>query len=48
MPCHVGLGLRSLAVEHTGMFLQAVDSFASLDNEVLVFQKIFRNEVRLS
>ena len=39
--------MRSLAVEHTGMFLQAVDSFASMDNDVEVFQKIFRNEVTL-
>ena len=27
--------------------MQAVDSFASLDNDVQVFQKIFRNEVRV-
>lgn len=38
-------GLRTLALEHAGMLLQAVDSYCRLDNEVEVFQKIFRNEI---
>ena len=38
-------GLRNLAVEHVGMFLQAIESYCEMDNDVAVFQKIFRNEV---
>jgi hypothetical protein len=38
-------GLRSLAVEHAGMLLQALEQFAPEDNDVSVFQKIFRNEI---
>ena len=38
-------GLRSLAVEHAGMLLRALDTYAHTDNDVMVFQKIFRNEL---
>jgi hypothetical protein len=38
-------GLRNLAVEHVGMLLQAVESYAPVDTDVKVFQKIFRNEI---
>jgi hypothetical protein len=38
-------GLRNLAVEHVGMLLQAVENYYSMDNDVAVFQRIFRNEV---
>jgi hypothetical protein len=38
-------GLRSLAVGHAGMLLKALECYAVEDNEVSVFQKIFRNEI---
>lgn len=38
-------GLRSLAVGHAGMLLKALETYALEDNEVSVFQKIFRNEI---
>lgn len=38
-------GLRSLAVEHAGMLLQALEQYVHEDNEVSVFQKMFRNEI---
>ena len=38
-------GLRSLAIEHTGCLLRSVEEHASKDNEVLVFHKIYRNEI---
>jgi Ca2+-binding EF-hand superfamily protein len=38
-------GLRSIAAEQAGMVLIAVDKYASEDNFVNVFHKIFRNEV---
>ena len=38
-------GLRSLAAEHTGVLLTSVQRFASQDNDVLLFMKVFSNEV---
>jgi hypothetical protein len=38
-------GLRNLAIEHAGMLVQAIDQYAPVDHEVLIFQKIFRNEI---
>ncbi len=38
-------GLRSLAVGHAGNLLKALDIYSIEDNEVSVFQKIFRNEI---
>jgi hypothetical protein len=38
-------GLRTLAVEHAGTLLKAVEEYAHDDNDVCIFQKIFRNEV---
>lgn len=38
-------GLRSLAVEHAGMLVNAVNRYIFESNDVLTFQKIFRNEV---
>lgn len=38
-------GLRALAVEHAGMLLQGLAMYSNSDHEVLVFLKIFRNEV---
>lgn len=38
-------GLRNLAVEHVGMLLRALERYCDEDNEVSVFQKIFRNEI---
>lgn len=39
-------GLRSLAVDHVGMLIKAVDQYvATGDNDIIVFQKIFRNEI---
>lgn len=38
-------GLRSIAVEHVGMLLKSIEKWAWEDNEVSVFQKIFKNEI---
>jgi hypothetical protein len=38
-------GLRSLAAEHTGVLLTSVQRFSSQDNDVLLFMKVFANEV---
>eukprot|EP01038_Epipyxis_sp_PR26KG_P012971 gene12971-17393_t len=37
-------GLRSLAIEHAGMLLKAIDKYSNQDFDVLIFRKIFRNE----
>lgn len=38
-------GLRSLAAEHTGALLTSVQKYCQQDNGILVFMKIFSNEV---
>eukprot|EP01032_Pedospumella_encystans_P011294 gene11294-13139_t len=38
-------GLRSIAVEHAGALLRSLLKHSSTDNEVMVFFKIFRNEL---
>lgn len=38
-------GLRDLAVVHAGMLLKALQRYEAEDNDVKVFQRIFRNEV---
>ena len=38
-------GLRSIAVEHAGALLRSLLRHSSADNEVMVFLKIFRNEL---
>lgn len=38
-------GLRSLAAEHTGALLTSVQRYASQDNGIMVFMKVFSNEV---
>ena len=38
-------GLRSLALEHTACLLRSVEEHASKDADVLVFHKIYRNEI---
>lgn len=38
-------GLRSLAIEHTACLLRSVEEHASKDTDVLVFHKIYRNEI---
>lgn len=38
-------GLRSLAAEHTGALLHAVQRFSSQDNTIMVFVKVFSNEI---
>jgi hypothetical protein len=38
-------GLRTLAVEHAGTLLKAVEEYAADDNDVCFFQHVFRNEV---
>ena len=38
-------GLRSLAAEHTGALLTSVQRYANEDNGVLVFMKVFSNEI---
>lgn len=38
-------GLRTLAVEHAGNLLNAIEIYSKSNNEVFIFQKIFRNEI---
>jgi hypothetical protein len=38
-------GLRSLAAEHTGALLTAIQRYSSQDNDILLFMKVFSNEV---
>lgn len=38
-------GLRTLAVEHAGTLLRAVEEYAVEDSDVCIFEKIFRNEI---
>ena len=38
-------GLRSLAAEHTGMLLTSVKRYSLQDNDILLFMKVFSNEV---
>jgi hypothetical protein len=38
-------GLKSLIVEHASAIIQAVNKYSTIDNDVLVFGKIIRNEI---
>ena len=38
-------GLRNIAVEHTATFLRSLLHYSITDNTILVFLKIFRNEL---
>jgi len=38
-------GLKSLIVEHASAIIQAVNKYSTIDNDVLVFGKVIRNEI---
>ena len=38
-------GLRSLAAEHTGALLTSIQRYSTQDNDILIFMKIFSNEI---